>query len=80
MMLLSLSAGLRVDDRQFCVFQVKVTLSAEGEARWREVVGVVEEHLVYVPEPRRLLLDPGHVRCARARLEHDPRVLLVEAL
>ena len=44
----ALSAGLRVDDRQFCVFQVKVTLSAEGEARWREVVGVVEEHCACV--------------------------------
>ena len=44
----ALSAGLRVDDRQFCVFQVKVILSAEGEARWREVVGVVEEHCACV--------------------------------
>ena len=44
----ALSAGLRVDDRQFCVFQVKVILSAEGESRWREVVGVVEEHCACV--------------------------------
>jgi insulysin len=40
----ALSAGLRVDDRRFALFQIKVTLTPTGEENWRGVVSVVEAH------------------------------------
>jgi len=43
---LSLSAGTRIEQPDFSVFQVKIQLTEEGEEKWKEVVGLVNAYLL----------------------------------